>query len=179
MTTGFEQALERTLGHEGGYANDPKDRGGETMWGITEAVARRHGWTGAMKDLPFGLMKEVYYKDYWSVNRLDDVHAFDPALALELFDTGVNCGVESAAKFLQRAINLVDRGAPNVVAVDGKIGDQTIAALRRFGDGMTRRTLLLLLNCLQGNRYIEIMERNPSQEAFARNWFTRVSLGGG
>jgi lysozyme family protein len=36
----FKQAFEKTLKFEGGYANDPDDHGGKTMYGITEAVAR-------------------------------------------------------------------------------------------------------------------------------------------
>ena len=40
------------VGREGRYVNNPNDRGGATCWGITERVARAHGYQGDMRDLP-------------------------------------------------------------------------------------------------------------------------------
>ncbi|WP_276203058.1 glycosyl hydrolase 108 family protein, partial [Enterobacter hormaechei] len=34
------------LGKEGGYVDHPNDKGGPTNWGITQATARAHGYTG-------------------------------------------------------------------------------------------------------------------------------------
>lgn len=36
---------------EGGYVFNPKDKGGATHWGITEATARAHGYAGDMRDV--------------------------------------------------------------------------------------------------------------------------------
>ena len=47
----IEKIIEATVQKEGGYSNNPNDSGGETMWGITAAVAREVGYTGAMKDM--------------------------------------------------------------------------------------------------------------------------------
>lgn len=44
-----ERAMDATFQHEGGYVNNPNDRGGETNWGITIAVARAYGYTGPMR----------------------------------------------------------------------------------------------------------------------------------
>ena len=44
--------VDRLIGREGAYSNHPSDRGGETMWGMTIAVARRYGYRGAMRDMP-------------------------------------------------------------------------------------------------------------------------------
>ena len=33
---------------EGNFSNNGKDKGGLTHWGITEAVARAHGYSGSM-----------------------------------------------------------------------------------------------------------------------------------
>ena len=44
--------IDDLIDREGGYVDHPADRGGRTCFGITEAVARAHGYDGAMRDLP-------------------------------------------------------------------------------------------------------------------------------
>ena len=48
----IDQLLDELLEREGDYVNHPADRGGPTRYGITEAVARAHGYSGAMAELP-------------------------------------------------------------------------------------------------------------------------------
>lgn len=43
--------IDGILSIEGGYSNNPDDRGGETNWGITKATARANGYQGEMKAL--------------------------------------------------------------------------------------------------------------------------------
>ena len=50
--TGIDDLLDGLIEREGGYVNHPADRGGPTCWGITEAVARAHGYRGSMRNLP-------------------------------------------------------------------------------------------------------------------------------
>jgi hypothetical protein len=51
----FEDLFHRLLLREGGYSDNAADSGGQTKYGITEEVARAHGYTGAMKDLPLSV----------------------------------------------------------------------------------------------------------------------------
>ena len=44
--------VEEVIGREGGYSNHPADKGGATRWGVTEAVARAHGFRGDMRAFP-------------------------------------------------------------------------------------------------------------------------------
>lgn len=60
----IEQYLDELIKREGGYVNNPADRGGETKYGITEAVARTNGFKGNMKDLPLDVAKAIYKKQY-------------------------------------------------------------------------------------------------------------------
>ncbi len=46
-----DEIFNAILGKEGGYVNHPDDKGGPTNWGITQAVARAHGFTGDMRNL--------------------------------------------------------------------------------------------------------------------------------
>lgn len=50
---------------EGGYTNNPKDKGGATNWGITEATARAHGYTGEMINLTRAEAFSILEEDYW------------------------------------------------------------------------------------------------------------------
>ena len=43
-----DRLIEELIEREGGYVNHPRDKGGPTRFGITESVARAHGYSGAM-----------------------------------------------------------------------------------------------------------------------------------
>ena len=179
----IEQFLIELINREGGYVNNPADRGGATKYGITEAVARANGFKGSMKDLPIDTAKSIYKKQYWISPRFDQVNLINTAVAEELLDTGVNCGVGFAKPTLQRALNLLNnqgKGGWADLVPDGVYGPATLGALKtllakRGKEG--EKTLLKVLNILQGNRYIEICERNPSQEQFFYGWIAnRVEI---
>jgi lysozyme family protein len=178
----FAYAFEHTIGLEGGYSDNPNDRGGKTKYGITEKVARAHGYKGDMKDLPLDTAKAIAKSQYWDTLRLDDVCVLSPTVAHELFDTGYNTGVGVAGQFLQRTLNALNRKASDYgdVTVDGIVGPLTVACLREFlkRRGKTgEKVLLTALNALQGSRYIEISESRPDNEAFTFGWFAnRVSV---
>lgn len=174
----IEQYLEELIKREGGYVNNPADRGGATKYGITEAVARANGWKGPMRDLPLDLAKQIYKQQYWINPRFDQVNTLSPLIAEELLDTGVNCGVAFAKPLLQRALNLLNnqgKGGWPDLAVDGIYGSATLGALKIFlakrgKDG--EKVMLKVLNIMQGQRYIEICERNPTQEQFFYGWIS-------
>ena len=63
----FDEAFDRLIGHEGGYSDHPSDPGGKTQFGITEAVARAHGFTGDMRTLTRDEAKRIYRVDYRAV----------------------------------------------------------------------------------------------------------------
>lgn len=82
----IEQYLEELIKREGGYVNNPADRGRATKYGITESVARSNGYKGNMKDLPLEVAKAIYKKQYWTVPRFDQVNGVSSAVAKELKD---------------------------------------------------------------------------------------------
>jgi lysozyme family protein len=167
--------IDEVIAREGGYSNHPADRGGPTRWGITEAVARAHGYGGDMRALPRADAADIYRRLYWLRPGLDRVAALAPALAAELFDTGINMGTAVAGGFLQRALNALNRAAADYpdIPADGRIGDRTIAALAAF---LARRgsageqVLLKAVEALQGERYLRLAEQRPANEAFLYGW---------
>ena len=167
--------IDAVIDREGRYVNHPADRGGPTCWGITEAVARAQGYDGHMRDLPRGEAAGIYRRIYWLRPGFDRVAMRAPHIAAELFDTGVNMGCGTATAFLQRALNALNRAARDYpdIAVDRAIGPRTLAALDGFLRTRGKRgesVLLRAMEALQGERYIALAERRPSQEAFLYGW---------
>jgi lysozyme family protein len=194
----LESAYERTvIGNEGPYDNDPKDPGGETVFGITRKY--QGSWPGwalldAWKAAHPGhteadivafvktdermqcCILEFYEKGPWAAIRGNEVDS--QAVAEELFDSGVNCGMPRAIKWLQRALNVFNRAGADYpdIEVDGYMGNQTLeclnSLLKRRG-AVGERVLLRCLNAQQGMRYLEIAEANPTLEAFEVGWWDR------
>ncbi len=171
----IDQLIEGVIDREGGYVSHPADKGGPTCFGVTEAVARSHGYAGPMRQLPRAEAGAIYKRLYWLRPHFDDVARRNPRVASELFDTGVNMGPAVAATFLQRALTALNRNGkdyPDLVP-DGRIGEHTLTALDTFlrvrrqnGESV----LLRALEALQGERYLRLAERRPANEAFLYGW---------
>ena len=188
----FEQAFSKTLGFEGGYSNHPADRGGETYRGIARTYFPN--WTGwpiidrlkrsarfpgnlaghaKLKDA----VRQFYLDYFWNPLEGDEIK--DQAVAMELFDSAVNMGTRRGVRFLQQALNLLNRNQKNYqdLIVDGDCGPKTLDTLHTLlRKDRSNKHLLKMMNLLQGRHYTRIMEKNPGQEVFARGWLKRVEL---
>lgn len=176
--TGYDadRLIEELIEREGGYVNHPNDKGGPTRFGITESVARAHGYSGAMALLPRDEAVAIYRRLYWLRPRFDEIAKRAPQIAAELFDTGANMGPAVATTFLQRALTALNRNGkdyPDLVP-DGHAGPRTLAALDGFfearGKSGGQTVLLRALEALQGERYLRLAERRPANEAFLYGW---------
>lgn len=174
----FFAAWKKLHAIEGDWSNHASDRGGVTMYGVTERVARACGYDGPMRDLPLAKAMDIAKGQYWDVLRGDVICELSYPIAYELLDTGYNMGTGTAGRFLQRALNALNRGAADYqdVIADGVIGNMTLAALREFlrtRGSFGEVVLLRALNALQGARYIEIAEKDASQEVFVFGWLSK------
>jgi lysozyme family protein len=122
MKANFEKALAYVLEHEGGYVNHPRDPGGATNRGVTQAVydAYRKMRGRSIQSVKFISDEEVraiYKFQYW-----DKVQGDFLPLGVDyaVFDFAVNSGVGRASRYLQSVLG---------VAQDGVIGAKTIAAI--------------------------------------------------
>ena len=157
---------------EAGYVDNPHDKGGPTNWGITEKVARAHGYTGRMKDLPQSKAREIYLQTYWYGPRIAELASVSPDVAWEVFEAGVNLGTGTGIKFLQRALNAFNKMQTIYLdlKVDGVFGSKTLKAL-------AEPVLLKALNCLQGAYYLELAESRETDETFVFGWINkRIAL---
>lgn len=181
----FEIAFNITLGHEGGYSNDPTDKGGETYKGVARVA--NPDWSGwAIVDLcrskpnfPKSLdsdnslqtaVKDLYKKRYWDCYNADQISNQD--IASEIFDSGVNMGIAVAAKYLQQALNLLNRNQQDHADLkeDGVIGSVTLSILNSHKNP---KGILKTLNGLQFMKYYNICQKDPSQEKFFNGWLSR------
>lgn len=171
-----EEMIEALIGREGAYTNDPDDPGGATIWGVTERVARKNGYTGQMQAMTRDQAKAIYRSEYWIRPGFSDVAMISQAIAEELFDTGVNQGIAKASEYLQRSLNCFNNEAaiyPDI-KVDCDIGPGTVKALRALIDKRGKdgeKVIIRALNALQGARYIEITEARPRNEKYCFGWF--------
>ncbi|MBY5961905.1 glycoside hydrolase family 108 protein [Marinobacter nauticus] len=176
------QIIDDLIEREGAYVDHADDKGGPTMYGITEKVARLHKFDGPMSHMPKTLAIAIYKDQYWTAPNFDRVAMLSQKVAEELLDTGVNMGIAWAGKFLQRSLNALNSQGTHYsdLVVDGVIGNGTLGALKDYLDRRQHegeRVLLKALNCLQGARYIEIAEGRERNESFVFGWFShRVGL---
>ena len=194
---GFEGWVEMVLELEGGYVDDPNDRGGQTNMGITQKSFS--GFIGSeasesdMRDMTRDQAID-FYRDLWEKMNLD---RYPVPLRLQYADMQVNGGKRASDMILQMAINT--RVHPNDIErwvdVDGVAGRGTMAALDRANitalDYFGERVLFHANNVFSGSRYgikvgdyMRKKEADPdnqgswggtrtNQNGFWRGWFRR------
>lgn len=177
----IDTIIDGIIGREGRYSNNPADRGGETMWGITAAVARANGYKGPMRNMPRETAKDIYHKRYVQDPGFAALMTLSEPIAEELVDTGVNMGPAVASLMLQKALNGLNNQGKlyNDILEDGDVGTATFNALRAYLKARPdegEAVMLKALNCLQGARYIELARGRPRNETFLYGWLrTRVA----
>jgi lysozyme family protein len=118
----FSDYLAFTLAEEGGFTDDPRDAGGATNWGITQATLSH--WRGEpctiddVENLGNNEVRAIYHALYWLALQCDTLRN---GLDLMMFDFGVNAGVGRAARMLQASLD---------VTVDGLLGPISMLAAR-------------------------------------------------
>lgn len=178
LTIPYMHVIAALIEREGGFVDHPSDKGGPTMYGITEAVARREGYAGDMRAMPVDFAQVVYLRRYVIGPGFGLLNDPSPRIAAEVIDTGVNMGVTVAATFLQRWLNAFNRQGRDYpdLAVDGAVGGRTITALKAFlscrgAEG--EKVLLVALNSSQAHRYMELGEARAANEDFLFGWVAR------
>lgn len=175
--------INNTIAKEGGYVNNPNDKGGETNHGITVATARAWGYNGPMSALSVGTAIEIYASRFWNQPQFDRINSVDAVLAERMFDWGVTSGPSVPSQYLQRILNVLNRQGADYadIAADGRIGPATVYALNQFiakrgMDGV--KVLRGMMQAQQSNFYFQLAEKDPTQEQFEFGWQLNRALGG-
>ena len=162
----YKEALEFTLGREGGYydgseARDPNP----TNFGVTQKVY--DNWR-KVKKLPIRPVKQIeqweveaIYVGYWEPA---GCHMLGRLSSITLFDHSINAGPANAVKVLQRALG---------VTADGKIGPKTRAAIEERAD---MDAYLATNLCWERVRYYVDLAKNARLRPNLLSWVHRVVL---
>lgn len=102
----FIKALNEVLLSEGGYVNDPRDKGGATNKGITQVVydsfrLSKELSKRSVKEIASEEVTELYYNRYWLPS---GCHQMPAKLAFVVFDTAVNMGIGKPIDYFQELI---------------------------------------------------------------------------
>ncbi|QLR62478.1 peptidoglycan-binding protein [Citrobacter sp. RHBSTW-00976] len=164
----FAHALSFVLVREGGYVNDPTDKGGETNYGVSDL---RDGLADGKTDVDGDgkpdvrikdLTKEqaglIYQRDYWQAAKCD---LWPDGISLFVFDSAVQHGVKKAVQILQAAVG---------VSSDGVAGPKTINAVT----GADAEWLLTRCFLRRSRYYADIIKSNSSQGKYLNGWFNRL-----
>lgn len=147
----FERSIPILLEEEGGLADNPKDPGGLTNFGISQRAYPHLD----IRALTREGAAAIYARDYWSACGADRVPW---PLCLFVLDHGVNAGAVASIKCLQRAAH---------VGADGKIGAETLAAVQ----GANLRSLCRQFNVERCRYYMSL----SGFQTFGLGWLGRVA----
>lgn len=179
----IDEIINGIIDREGGYVNNPNDRGGATKYGITEAVARMNGYQGHMMDFPIAMARAIYENTYFIRPSFDDVSIITPEIAVAMMDAGVLCGPAKPSEWLQRLLNVLNREQKlyKDIKVDGAIGHNTLAALNTFIQARGKSGVKVLLTGINGllvNHFVAISEGREANEEFTYGWLlNRTNVG--
>lgn len=169
----IEAILDRIIRREGGFTNNPADRGGPTNLGITlEKLGEWKGKPVSIDDiryLPEEIAREIYRHDFIEKPgflAIDDLNLFDLVV-----DSAVNHGPERAAKFLQEALH---------VESDGDIGPKTLMVLSRSWTPQVYRDVVAARLRFYGrliSRDRDDADKDglPDASEFASGWLNRLA----
>lgn len=131
-----------TINIEGGVFNHPSDIGGLTKFGIAskyhpEVKEKIENGTFSVQDA-----FDIYYNKYWLASSADKLYSLGyRGVAYLIFDNMV-AGHHFVTKYLQSLIFLLTDTSGKV---DGKFGDESIAALQKLGQSQQEELINLIL----------------------------------
>lgn len=164
----IEEITPLILKWEGGFVDDPDDRGGATNMGVTigtyEAYCRRKGYpkpsVERLKNLSMEEWTDILRTMYWDVCKADDIGS--QSVANMIVDWAWHSGTGTAIRKVQKVVG-VER--------DGDIGPITLAAI----NSVSALPLFGMLKAERVRHLKEICRKRPANNKFMKGWMNRVN----
>lgn len=148
---------------EGGFVNDPADRGGATNMGVTLATFRHyfgaHMTVEHLKNITPAQWETIFRSGYYNPWKADLIE--NHSIRLLVVDWAWHSGATNSIRRVQTALGLVS---------DGIVGPKTLAALN---DGC-RKSVFDKIQSTRLEFFDAIVRNSPSQQKFMAGWRNRV-----
>lgn len=158
-------SIARTLVYEGGKVDNPKDPGGRTNQGVTQAtfnayLREKNQPQRDVYTITAAEVADIYTIHYWSAIKGDQLPA---GLDFCVYDAAVNSGPGRAGIWLQQALGTGYKGP-----YDGMIGVKTLQAITDFAneDGLIEAYCSHRLGTLQ---------KLSTWKTFGKGWSARIA----
>lgn len=163
---GLDEALEHLLAEEGGWSDHKADRGGATMFGVTQgtytAWLKKQGKASkSVRGITHEEARGLYESEYWKAASCDKLPW---PISYITFDAAVNSGAGRAIKWTQAGLNLPQ---------DGAVGPRTIAAAQKAVSAGDSKVLLAIVDA-RVSFLAKLVQSKPSQAAFLLGWWRRT-----
>lgn len=159
----FDTVFDRTIGSEGGFQADRRDRGNWTSGevGKGELKGTKYGLSAMtypdldIKAITLQQAKDIYRRDWWDKLGME---RWPKSMQFQMFDAAFNHGSGRANQFLQYAVG---------VKQDGKIGPATMAAV----NAMDANDIVMRFLAKRLRYFTEV----KTWDAYSRGWTRRVA----
>ena len=165
----FYSTIPLVLKYEGGFADNPNDRGGRTNMGVTQGFLDTYKERAGVNVDDVRYLKEEdaieLYRTEWNIygfGKLDNSNAMKL-----VYDFAVNSGPLVAIKHLQRILNSKGKN----LAVDGYIGENTNRAV----NSVDEKWLVREIQKARAEHCDRIVDQDPKQREFIKGWFNRIN----
>lgn len=170
------EIINEILKSEGGYVNDPADRGGPTKYGITLPTLEAHRGNAAGSLKAYDILsltedeaRDIYRQQYIRDPGFDGIH--DPWVRSFIVDCGVLSGQSYASKLVQRAAGVTE---------DGVLGPVSMSAINGANPMHLRADILadrarFLGRIVSKNLEDKDKDGVPDNTEMAYGWFNRFA----
>jgi lysozyme family protein len=162
----LEKSLDYLLEEEGGWSNHPSDKGGATMYGVTQATynawrRKKKRSQQSVRSITQAESKELYKEEYWNAAYCDKLPW---PINYMTFDAAVNSGVSRAVRWTQGGLGLKP---------DGVIGNQSILRAEEVLRNGEARALVAIVD-KRVEFLARLVQKSPSQADFLLGWWRRT-----
>lgn len=149
---------------EGGFSNNPNDKGGATNSGVTLSTFRyyygKNKTAADLKKMTDEQWEHIFKDGYWNRWSADSIQS--QSIANIVVDWLWASGVYGI-KYVQKILGVAD---------DGVVGNITITAINTYPN---QKDLFGKIWARRKKHFDDIVKKNPKQKVFLNGWYNRLN----